>query len=351
MDEQEGSSDRAPAGLVYSPVRFGDVDEFSRWEIDLGWDIESVQLSAGANDIHFDNFGLPGVLIGRFRTRQKMHNVFAVPPGVVVFLICRAKLPAIWCGTNFPPTLMAIVRANRSHWAVLPAGFDAYEFMASEDWIRRTELFPPDFLKKTEQLEQAFLPLAEPATSQFLTGLDGFFRRAPQGGESPAFAEAELNAYVLEGLLGLIDAGLGARDIARPQPTRRPELVMEARELFLSNMNDEWTAERFAEALGVSYRTLNRAFKDATGIGPYQYFLNERLQEARRQLHADNASVTEICFAHGFNTPSRFARQYTRLFGELPSETQHRAARVVGRPGHGKKLGSSHVGPGTVNAP
>ena len=92
MGAQEGSSAGAPVGLAYSPVRFGDVDEFSQWEIDMGWEIESVQLSAGANDIRFDNFELPEMLIGHFRMRQKMHNAFAVPPGVMVFLICRAKL-------------------------------------------------------------------------------------------------------------------------------------------------------------------------------------------------------------------------------------------------------------------
>ena len=243
---------------------------------------------------------------------------------------------------------MAILRANRPHWAVLPAGFDCYEFMASEDWIRRTELFPPDFLKTTEQFEQAFLPLVEPETSQFLHSLDGFFLRAQAGAGSPqpAVAHAELDAYVFEGLLALIDAGLGARKTTRPRPTRRPELVMGARELFLSNMTDEWTAERFADALGVSYRTLNRAFNEATGIGPYQYFLNERLHESRRQLKADNASVTEICFALGFNTPSRFSRQYARLFGELPSETRYRPARRVGQ-----RLRSRHARPKIIEAP
>ena len=40
------------------------------------------------------------------------------------------------------------------------------------------------------------------------------------------------------------------------------------------------------------------------------------------RLKSDDASVTEICFSHGFYTPSRFAQQYARLFGELPSETR-----------------------------
>ena len=54
----------------------------------------------------------------------------------------------------------------------------------------------------------------------------------------------------------------------------------------------------------------------------YQYILTQRLHEARRLLRNTNVSVTEAAVELGFSTPSRFASQYRRLFGELPSATR-----------------------------
>ena len=329
-------STKAPEQLIYAPVRFSDVDEFSQWEIDLGWDIDSVQLSAGANEIGFDNFQFPEMLIGRFWCRQEMHNFFEVPRGMMMFLICRAKLPLVWCGIQHPPTLMGIVHGGQNQWAVLPAGHDCYEFMVSEDWIRQSELFPRELLKRTEVLEDAFLPLASAETEHFLSGLDAFFRIAGSSGHThePWMYQAAFREFILQGLLALVDAGLAIGGTPRPPRTRRPDLVVKARDLFLANIADEWTADRIALELGVSYRVLNYAFKETTGISPYQYFLNERLQAARRRLKADDASITQICFDCGFNTPSRFARQYARLFGELPSETRHRTFTAIAQHTH-----------------
>jgi|GEM_PF-4312291 len=317
-----------PPGLAFSPVRLGDVDEFSQWETDLGWDIDSVQLSAGPNEIGFDSFSFPEALVGHFHCRQEMHNVFAVPHGTLMFLICRAKLPLVWCGVELPPTLMGIVRAGQQQWAVIPAGHDCYEFMVSEDWIRQTGLFPEPLLKRTEIIENAWIPLADGETERFIGGLDAFFRLARSGKHAPQpwMYRTALREFLLDGLLRLIDAGLAMESVDRPAPTRRPDLIVKARELFLTHTDEDWTADRLAHELGVSYRVLNYAFKDATGISPYQFFLNERLQAARRALKAQRGSVTEICFANGFSTPSRFARHYRRQFGELPSQTLKRTS-------------------------
>lgn len=118
--------------IELSRVLLDDVDLFSEWEIGLGWDIESTQLSAGANEIRFDHFAFPGLLVGHFCSKQSMKNVFAVPEGMVVLLICRTKLPIIWCGRYLPPTVTGIIHSGRENWAVVPAGLDCYEFMLSQ---------------------------------------------------------------------------------------------------------------------------------------------------------------------------------------------------------------------------
>jgi len=44
-----------------------------------------------------------------------------------------------------------------------------------------------------------------------------------------------------------------------------------------------------------------------------------RLQEARRLLVADGAGAADIGFRVGYQSPSQFSREYSRVFGHPPS--------------------------------
>jgi AraC-like DNA-binding protein len=309
--------------LSFSKVAFRDVDQFSEWETSLGWNITSTQLSLGTNQIGFDHFALPDLLVSHFHVRQSTEDVFELPDGMVLLLICRARQPVFWSGMEIPPSLLPVVHPRRTHWVVLPPNWDCYEFIVSEELVRRTELFPPEFFERTTRLEHASVPVAEPQTGWFLERMDSLFRgvRNARGSLEAALSEAEFYDFVLSGLRQVIDSGLAARGSQAPRPARRADLVPKAREFMAANMAKELTADQIARALGVSYRLLHYAFGDTVGVSPYRYFLTGRLHAARRYLRSGRGSVTEACTAHGFTVPSRFSRQYKRLFGELPSET------------------------------
>lgn len=77
-------------------------------------------------------------------------------------------------------------------------------------------------------------------------------------------------------------------------------------------------------ALGVSLRTLQRAFQKSVGMGPAQYLLVKRLNKARAALLAadpDSVNVTAIATGHGFWELGQFAKRYRQAFGEHPSQT------------------------------
>ena len=140
-----------------------------------------------------------------------------------------------------------------------------------------------------------------------------------------ALSKTKIYDVILHGLQQLIDAGLAAGRGETLRPTRRVDLVEQARDLMIANVRRHLTADEIAQLLGVSYRVLNYAFRDILGVSPYRYFLTEKLHAARRKLKASDASIAKVCSSYGFSTPSRFARQYQRLFGELPSETRNDA--------------------------
>ena len=311
-------------------VSMDDVDQFSQWEIDLGWDIESTQLSVGTNDIHFDHFAFPELIVGRFTCERSMQNRFSLPNGMLMFIICKAKQPVLWNGRYLPPTLMGIVRAKYEHWVVLPDGWDCFEFMVSEDFIRRTEIFPESFYAETTLPNHSFLPLMEPVTGQFLKGMETFFnqQKDTSNRSRTVVRNKQFMDFIIGGLMQVVDAGLAAtRGLQKPRSARRPDLVKKAIDLVLGHLATDLSMDDLAQALGVSNRVLNYAFRDNLKMSPYQFILTEKLHAVRRQLKSTDLSVTEASHSYGFNSASRFTSQYQRLFGELPSATRYRDRR------------------------
>lgn len=131
-----------------------------------------------------------------------------------------------------------------------------------------------------------------------------------------------LFVFTIDGLQQVTDAGLLAQGLQQRKAARRADLVSKAKDFIHAHLTEQISADYIAQALGVSYRVRNYALVESLGVSPYQNVLSEKLHAVRRHLKSPGASVSESCFAYGFETSSRFTRQYARLFGELPSETR-----------------------------
>ncbi|KAA5604846.1 AraC family transcriptional regulator [Roseospira marina] len=73
-----------------------------------------------------------------------------------------------------------------------------------------------------------------------------------------------------------------------------------------------------ARHVGMSPTTFHRHFKAATAMSPLQFQKQIRLQEARRLLAAQAGDAAGIGFQVGYESPSQFSREYSRLFGAPP---------------------------------
>jgi AraC-like DNA-binding protein len=65
-------------------------------------------------------------------------------------------------------------------------------------------------------------------------------------------------------------------------------------------------------------RSPARVFAELIGTPPHRYLLEARLRAAAGMLR-EGRSVTETCFACGFNNLSHFSRIFSRRFGRCPS--------------------------------
>ena len=76
--------------------------------------------------------------------------------------------------------------------------------------------------------------------------------------------------------------------------------------------------EDLAQVAGMSASSFHRHFRAVTAMSPLQYQKQIRLQEARARLLADSEDVAAVGFAVGYDSPSQFSREYSRLFGASP---------------------------------
>ena len=85
--------------------------------------------------------------------------------------------------------------------------------------------------------------------------------------------------------------------------------------------------ERLAQISGVRPRTLETHFKMFLGTTPLGWVRRMRLARARQEmLHAGpEDTVTGVALSSGFGQLGRFAADYRKAFGELPSTTMQRA--------------------------
>src|SRR5262245_37261223 len=102
-----------------------------------------------------------------------------------------------------------------------------------------------------------------------------------------------------------------------------PESLARALAWLKPRLDEPVVLDDLAAAAGVRPRTLEAHFKLHLGTTPLGWVRRTRLARARQQLLAssEDANVTEIANANGFTELGRFAAQYRRQFGELPSQT------------------------------
>ena len=78
--------------------------------------------------------------------------------------------------------------------------------------------------------------------------------------------------------------------------------------------------DEIAAAAGMSPSSLHEHFKAVTRMTPLEYQKQLRLQEARRLMLSEGVTAGSAGVAVGYESPSQFSREYSRLFGAPPRQ-------------------------------
>ena len=84
------------------------------------------------------------------------------------------------------------------------------------------------------------------------------------------------------------------------------------------NIEEPISAAQLAENVGMSTRQLERLFRRYLDRSPKRYYLELRLEKARRLLLQTDMSVINVALACGFTSPSHFSKCYRAHFNRTP---------------------------------
>lgn len=96
--------------------------------------------------------------------------------------------------------------------------------------------------------------------------------------------------------------------------------ISDAIQYIKNNFHQSFRIDDLAEIANLSVSSFHRQFKEVTAMSPIQFQKQLRLQEARRLLVIESTDATDAAFRVGYESPSQFSREYSRMFGLPPKE-------------------------------
>jgi AraC-like DNA-binding protein len=181
-------------------------------------------------------------------------------------------------------------------------GWDEYWISFNGPWIERIvehQFFSPENPILTTGLNDLLL-------HDYVSFLDRL-RSEPVGFQQLLAASA----------MEILAAMLGAR---RGQGTggHLHDLIRQAKAV-LETQSAIPSMEELAASLGLSATHFHRLFKEHTGLTPYQYHLQLRIERARHMLQGAGMTIKEIASSLSFESPFHFSHAFKRKIGMSPS--------------------------------
>lgn len=107
---------------------------------------------------------------------------------------------------------------------------------------------------------------------------------------------------------------------ARFRPPGSTSQVAPALAYISANFSRPVREPDLASMCDLSPYRFSRVFKEEVGITFQEYLVRFRLEEACRLMANPSASVTDVAYTVGFNSPSYFSRAFRQVFDASPSE-------------------------------
>lgn len=305
----------------YFNREYSDFDELA--ENLRQWNIQIRQFQRDVNPSIIRQLSLGNILMSYGMFSGKTHQVGTTPPGKTIAFHTGKTSQIHWRNQEVSQNALMIFPSdseldivtkgvqNNPYTISFPDNVLASRFAASEmsyhELISKREIvFIPDYSIK--RLQSVF---------------NYFFQVIV---EQPALLESKVFLNTIEERLlsEIIQALSLSADTSPREKKTKSQCWKQIEKVIEGAIESPIKVSELCMAVKVSERTLLRMFHDRFGISPKAYLCRTRLNGVRHNLKKSlpgEVSISDIANAWGFWHMGKFAADYKKLFGELPSQT------------------------------
>ncbi|MES2257504.1 MAG: helix-turn-helix domain-containing protein [Pseudomonadota bacterium] len=307
-----------------------DIDEQS--DLLQGWSQEYRQLSCGQFVGSVSTAHGPRITIVGETTNQSLHESVTAPEGQLVFgLVLNADNALQVNRRQVSTTSMIVLEGGREYDFRTTGSTDLLGIAMDRDLFYETtrsqnvELVENAIAQKVVQLDAS----AAMMLRHFWLMLSQILQREeatwPSSMPLSLLADSALNNIWLA-----LNMSQQRGAATLPQSSeRQARVVQQAIRYMRTHVDQPFSIADVCNATHVSQRTLQYHFENCLQVSPQQYLKALRLNAARSMIRklgaappgkARATSIAEVAALCGYEHPSRFAGDYKRQFGMLPSE-------------------------------
>lgn len=88
------------------------------------------------------------------------------------------------------------------------------------------------------------------------------------------------------------------------------------------HLDTSLATEELVEVANMSTSTLNRLFKQSTGLSPIEFHIHKRIAHACTLIQKRGLSMSQVSEACGFKDPNYFSRQFRKVMSMSPKQYQ-----------------------------
>lgn len=306
--------------------RFNDIDQLG--EALRSWDVNYSQLDPGSFKGMLRLFGREGFEITYGRFNRSLVHQGSPPAGLRTLAIPTERCTSFrWRRQEVAPRSMVVFPRDKEWEVVSSPSFEVYTLSFEEDYLNRIcrDMDLPDYESLSDGVEVIRCHSADFRSAvKFLEHSFGILENRSQRKVSPALID-RLKRGIAVRALSLLGR---PRSREGSPPVRLRDCALErAVESITEYADVPISVGDLCEITEASERTLEYAFRERYGTTAKGFILKHRLNGVRRQLcssDAENTTIADVANEWGFWHMGQFARDYRKLFGELPSETRLR---------------------------
>jgi AraC family ethanolamine operon transcriptional activator len=280
-----------------------------------GWDIDFRQLDTGSAEVSAQIRAGRHISIADLRFNRAYHQRGMPRKGKLAFGLPIANLKD-WYGQPFTAGQITNFNHAAGFDCVSRPDFGGITIDVNEQFLLRTAAEGQIRLSSETLNPESGATIGSP---QLTAELHRKLRGLLQAGS--AFDEAQQWEIAIELLTA---AGNPNRYRSIDNASARSKAIKLALAYIEDHKHDAITVQDICQHTGIAWRTLERGFKERFGIPPKAYLRQQRLSAVRAELLKANKGTGRIsnsANAWGFWHMGQFARDYKKLFGELPSAT------------------------------